>query len=286
MKTWRGIVVLGLTALACNASSRVGSGDQGGEGNGASGSGAGSGTMSGGASATGGAEATAGAQTNGGTQAGGGAQPTGGMHATGGNGSSGVGGCPATEPGVCDSTRCPTLPAEATTCSAGGSAGVMDMCGCADAGACEAGSRCVTVFTPAMIGFGGPGTSRNVCATGLCDGDTDCTNGMKCLRDGQGLPVCSNACRFDSECVADCGGRCVTPSREYHAGFMVYEYSASSCVYPGACTANSCASCSPVATGAAGSGSSSIPGSPSHRCGADARGGAGGVAAGAGGGPG
>ncbi len=159
--------------------------------------------------------------------------------------------CMPPGPDGCDSTRCPSgLPEEATTCAQD-----VNYCGCGDltcGGAGEGGAGnvlCVHVRLTPLAGEISPHTDQNVCANDLCSGDADCPDGERCIRDLRGLPVCSTACRFDSECTADCGGRCESElAVAGHAGAPIYDPSQARCLYGGMCDSTSCAGCTPVPT--------------------------------------
>jgi hypothetical protein len=208
----------------------------------------------------------AGGVSTGGTDTGG--TDTGGVGTGGGDagragrGMGGAGGrvCAPPVPDVCDDSRCPSaLPEEATTCAPDG-----NECGCNDL-ACPTSPtsppvRCIRVVIPAMIGFGNPYTTVNRCVSGVCGGDADCSGGARCIRSRYGIPVCSQACRYDSECALDCGGRCAPLQIPINGG-MQADYSEARCSYEGACSAESCAGCSNSGVG----GAPSLPGN-FHGC--------------------
>jgi len=140
---------------------------------------------------------------------------------------------------ACDENRCPTSrPSIATTCSGGG----FDLCGCDDAGTCPAGADCLTIVIPAAVGMGGPSTVTNNCVTDVCGSDADCSDGKRCQRNDYGIPRCTSACRDDSDCKSECGGRCIPRSAPIHGGTS-YDYTQAFCAYPGACGAGSCTAC-------------------------------------------
>jgi hypothetical protein len=159
-------------------------------------------------------------------------------------GGAGAGGrtCPEVSEGECNPTICPsTLPPEATTCAVD-----SNECGC-DGMACAAGASgpglCVRIDESPLIGFGSVRYERNICAYELCTTDDACSAPERCIRDRRGLPVCSSACRFDSECTKDCGGRCEPARFEIHGGSMEFDYALAHCVYEGSCGTASCAGC-------------------------------------------
>jgi hypothetical protein len=182
----------------------------------------------------------------------------GGHAGIGGTSTGGAGGCPPPAPQECNATICPMgLPPEATTCAPDG-----NECGCdgggSGSGAGTAGAAggtagtsgtcdparnglCVRVHRPAQFGVGGPGTQHNVCVYDLCASDADCEDGLRCIS-GSAVPVCSSACRFDSECTRDCGGRCAPALTPSHAAPEA-NYAAARCVYEGKCGESSCAGC-------------------------------------------
>jgi hypothetical protein len=144
--------------------------------------------------------------------------------------------------GECNSTICPSmLPPEATTCAVD-----SNECGC-DGKMCAAGASgpglCVRIYESPLVGFGTARYERNICAHDLCTTDDVCMAPDRCIRDRRGLPVCSPACRFDSECTKDCGGSCEPAKFQVHAGAIEYDHSLARCVYEGFCGTGSCAEC-------------------------------------------
>jgi hypothetical protein len=213
-----------------------------------------------GSSVAGEGSSVAGEGGGGSSVAGGGLGPTGDFADAGTGGADHIldGACAAPPLQTCDSARCPTsLPPEATTCAPDG-----NECGC-NGGSSGSGSGtsgtggggtgagltcdpsrnglCIRISQNAQYGVGGPGTSENICAYDLCAGDADCPDQKRCFRSTLGLPVCSHACRFDSECTKDCGGQCMPRQILVHG--VALDYSTAVCVYSGACGAESCANC-------------------------------------------
>jgi hypothetical protein len=200
----------------------------------------------------GGATSTGGRSGGASGSVGSGGAGTGGVGTGGTPSGGGTGGrtCPPPPVDSCDEQRCPSaLPAEATTCAPDANA-----CGCEGFACSDPGARCFRVARLAPIGTGGPGTIENRCYTNACVSDDDCSGGQRCFRDQYGIPVCAFACRYDSECTVDCGGRCLPSRVEGHAASYQDDYSNGRCLYEGACGSNSCPNCSNGGPG----GSSSI----------------------------